>query len=155
MNDQEIQELKARVAQGGVWWRDTFTGVCKPVARVDLKWVEFPDQPDLTEPAARLNDGGAVALYNVAADSFVMLSPCVERTDIVAAIRTMRKHGFTVIQDNPGASQPEDDQMQRARTVADSLLAACGSGTDQREVESLAKALLQTADAARSLSQFQ
>lgn len=154
MNDHEIQMLKARVAKGDVWWRDVNTGVCKPVARVDLNWIEFPDQPDLAEPAARLHDGGAVALYNVDADSFVTLSPCLEHTgELIEIVRTMRKHGFSLIQDRPGIAQPDDDQMQRAQTVARALLAAHRS-TNDHEIDSLAKALLQTADATRSLSQF-
>lgn len=77
MSEQEIAALKTRVKQGDVWWQDTLSGVCKPVARVELNWVEFPDQPELTEPAARLRDGGAVALCNVDADCFVILTRCL------------------------------------------------------------------------------
>jgi hypothetical protein len=81
MNDAEIAALKQRVADGGVWWRDFNTGVCKPVKSVQVNWVEFPDQPDLTEPAAMLADGGTVALFNVIADSFVTLMPCLRASE--------------------------------------------------------------------------
>jgi len=76
MDEHEIQALKTRVAQGGVYWL-TADGVCEPVASVKLDWVEFQDNPDLTEPAALLRRGGAVALCNVTADSFVTLLPAL------------------------------------------------------------------------------
>lgn len=76
MNDQEINALKTRVNAGGVYWQ-TGEGVCEPVAFVKLDWVEFQDDPDLKEPAAILKNGGAVALCNVTADSFVTLLPAL------------------------------------------------------------------------------
>lgn len=63
--------------------------------------------------------------------------------NLTAALRTMRKWGFTVIQDRDGASQSEGEQMQRARVVAADLLA----GDSGPAVEQVAKVLLQTADA--------
>lgn len=63
--------------------------------------------------------------------------------NMTATLRTMRKWGFTVIQDRDGASQSEEEQMQRARVVAAELLA----GDSGPAVEQVAKVLLQTADA--------
>lgn len=59
----------------------------------------------------------------------------------------MRKWGFIVIQDRDGASQSEEEQMERAREVAAELLVGRNSGGVGPAVDHLAKVLLQTADA--------
>ena len=76
MNDEEIKALKQRVKAGDVWWNDGDSHI-RQVRTVSLNWVEFEDQPELTEPAALLVRGGAVALYNVDASSFVTLAPAL------------------------------------------------------------------------------
>lgn len=76
MTDTEIVDLKARVKAGGVLWRD-LDGACRPVVSVKLDWVEFEDEPELTEPAAMLADGGVVALLNTSANAFVTLAPAL------------------------------------------------------------------------------
>jgi hypothetical protein len=67
--------------------------------------------------------------------------------NLTDTLRTMRKWGFTVIQDNSGASQSEGEQMQRARVVAAELLAGRDSGCVGPAVDHVAKVLIQTADA--------
>lgn len=62
-------------------------------------------------------------------------------------LRTMRKWGFTVMQDHDGAVQSTEEQMQRARVVAAELLAGRNSGCVGPAVERVATVLLQTADA--------
>lgn len=73
--------------------------------------------------------------------------------DLVGVLRTMRKWGFTIIQDRPGISQAVDAQMLRARIVAAELL-GCGADGNTPEVDSVAQVLLQTAEAGRQLLQF-
>ena len=76
MTNDEIVALKARVAEGGVMWRDA-DGICHPVAAVNLEWVEFEDEPGITEPAALLADGGAVALLNVSVSTFITTTQAI------------------------------------------------------------------------------
>lgn len=79
MTDKEVAVLKARVKEGGVLWRNP-DGVCKPVLSIKMDWVEFEDQPELTEPAAMLPGGEVVALDNVSACEFVVLVPAIVPT---------------------------------------------------------------------------
>jgi hypothetical protein len=74
LTEKEIIALKNRVALGNVWWLDD--GRCQKVHTVLLDWVEFEDEPTLTEPAAILVGGMAVALANVELSSFVTIAPC-------------------------------------------------------------------------------
>ncbi|MDO8414845.1 MAG: hypothetical protein Q7S87_01390 [Agitococcus sp.] len=74
LTETEINALKRRVRAGDVWWNDG-DGRCKKVDMVLLNWIEFADNPSLTEPAAILTDGLAVALNNVQLSSFVTLTP--------------------------------------------------------------------------------
>lgn len=67
--------------------------------------------------------------------------------ELTSTIRTMRKWGFTVIQDRDGASQSAGEQIQRARVVAAELLAGRNSGCTGPAVDQVATVLLQTADA--------
>ncbi len=76
MTPGQIDELKARAIQGGVYWNDG-DNLCHLVSHVSLNWVEFKDEPDLTEPAAILQNGGAVALLNVTAAQFVTMQPAL------------------------------------------------------------------------------
>lgn len=75
MTDEQIMALKALVQTKPVYWNNG-DGACMRVSRVSLDWVEDKEEPDLSEPAAFLGSGGVVALYNVEASSFVVLTPC-------------------------------------------------------------------------------
>lgn len=74
MENIEIEYLKTKVASDTVYWKDP-DSICYPVKAINHSWVEFADEPDLTEPAAILTNGKAVALYNVYANEFVTLEP--------------------------------------------------------------------------------
>ena len=74
MEDQQIEVLKTKVSVGSIYWRNA-DGVCFNVVKIIMNWVEFPDEPDLIEPAAILSNGNVVALYNADAIDFDMLAP--------------------------------------------------------------------------------
>lgn len=74
LTKDQINQLKKRVKLGDVFWKDS-DGVCHRVRGVNLKWVEFADEPKLHEPAALLEGGGAVALHNVELSTFVTTMP--------------------------------------------------------------------------------
>jgi hypothetical protein len=72
MNDEQIMILKERVKKGDIWWIDC-DNKCKKVSTVNLKWLEFKDEPENYEPAAILSDGLAVSLLNTTENSFVTI----------------------------------------------------------------------------------
>jgi len=75
MTDKDIQFLKEQVKNGeNVCYIDD-DGKRLLVSSVNLNWVEFPDEPDLKEPAAMLVGSVPVALLNVELSSFMKLVP--------------------------------------------------------------------------------
>ncbi len=74
MTDTQIAVLKEVAKRGDVYWLSG-DGECKRVLGVKLEWVEFADQPDLTEPAAILEGTVPVALYNEEASQFGIMQP--------------------------------------------------------------------------------
>lgn len=74
MEDWQIEVLKTKVSQGNVYWRNP-DGVCLKVCGIKMNWVEFPDEPELTEPAAMLPDGKVAALYACNPLDFVTMEP--------------------------------------------------------------------------------
>lgn len=61
---------------------------------------------------------------------------------LIQTLRTMRKWGFSIIQDGPGKAQDKTDQLKRARMVAIDLVEdAADPG-----LEWLANAILETAE---------
>ena len=79
-----------------------------------------------------------------------------QRADrLIHALRTMRKHGFSVIEDVIGGGQSEANRFERAKVVAGDLLALEGQPGIDRAVERVAEVLMRTADGTRALPQFQ
>ena len=76
MTDSEILALKSRVKRGDVFWH-AGQGQLNKVLLVTLAWIEFPDEPELIEPAARMANGVYVALRNSEACDFVTLHPAL------------------------------------------------------------------------------
>lgn len=99
LSNHEVEDLKNRVSAGGdVWWNDG-DGVCKRVRAIKLDWVEFADQPDDTEPAALLVNGGAVALNSVEIESFVVMLPCLSaegQPDNLTVLQNAKRNGLVV-----------------------------------------------------------
>lgn len=83
MTDIEIAALKKRAQCGDVYWRDA-DGRCIRVLGVNLNWVEFTDEPELTEPAAILAQAVPVALYNEVSSAFVVLAPLFNEAPMLA-----------------------------------------------------------------------
>lgn len=61
---------------------------------------------------------------------------------LIQTLRTMRKWGFSIIQDEPGKAQDKADQLKRARIVAFDLL----EGAADPGLEGLANVLLECAE---------
>lgn len=72
---------------------------------------------------------------------------------ITNTLRTMRKWGFSVIEDAPSARQPDSDRLRRAEIVAVELLGPESTGS--AAAARVARVLVQTAEAVRDLSQFE
>lgn len=74
MDDDQIEALRQEAKNGNVYWRNS-DGMCILVLGVKLNWVEFADQPTLTEPAAMLYQSAPVALYNETPTAFIICTP--------------------------------------------------------------------------------
>lgn len=120
MSDDEIAALAERVKCGGVWWNDG-DNLCRRVRTINLRWVEFADEPDNAEPAALLHDGKAVALYNTSAAAFVTMRPALddavgdEEMDNLTLLQNAARSGLDVnfmtgSVSLPRALQPQDAQ---------------------------------------------
>lgn len=99
MRSVEVEDLKNRVSAGGdVWW-NCGNGVCTRVQTIKLDWVEFADQPNDTEPAALLFNGGAVPLNDVEVERFVVLHPCLSaegQPDNLTLLQNAKRNGLVV-----------------------------------------------------------
>lgn len=71
---------------------------------------------------------------------------------ITGALRTMRKHGFLIMQDKPGRMQSEAEQFRRAQSVAADMLGVVVDNADGL-LSNLALEILKAANAADSLRQ--
>lgn len=69
------------------------------------------------------------------------------------ALRTMRKHGFTIVQDKPGQAQSESEQFRRAQQLAADMLGVPVSNSDGL-MNNLAVEILKVATAGNELGQF-
>jgi hypothetical protein len=77
LTDIEIRLLKDKARRlPNLFWRDP-DGLAHRVTGVNLKWVEDPNEPSLTEPVAVLASGRVVALYNTELESFFLSQPLV------------------------------------------------------------------------------
>jgi len=74
MTDAQIGNLKELAKAGNVWWKSAEGAVFR-VLGVKLNWVEFPDEPEATEPAAMLAGSVPVALYNEIPEAFFVMHP--------------------------------------------------------------------------------
>lgn len=72
---------------------------------------------------------------------------------LTQALRTMRKHGFIVVQDKPGRTQTPADQLHRAQSVAADMLGVPIDYEDANQCN-LAMEIVKVADAAQGLPQF-
>lgn len=69
------------------------------------------------------------------------------------ALRTMRKHGFIIMQDNLGRTQTQAEQFRRAQIVAADMLAVPVDNADGL-LSNLALEIVKVANVADSLGQF-
>lgn len=69
------------------------------------------------------------------------------------ALRTMRRHGFIVVQDKPGREQNQAAQFRRAQCVAADML-GCPVDNADALLSNLALEIVKVAEAAGSLNQF-
>lgn len=69
------------------------------------------------------------------------------------ALRTMRRHGFIVVQDTAGRAQNQAEQFRRAQCVAADMLGVPVDNADGL-LSNLALEIVKVANAADSLNQF-
>ncbi|WP_343029611.1 hypothetical protein [Janthinobacterium sp. CAN_S7] len=69
------------------------------------------------------------------------------------ALRTMCKHGFTVMQDKPGRARTQAEQFHRAQSVAANMLGVPIDNADGL-LSNLALEIVKVANVAEDLGQF-